>query len=52
MNKRYQEDQNASFVNQELLKTASAKKAGITFSLFLPSPQKFHWSADLPNLYT
>lgn len=52
MNKRYGEDQNAIFVNQELVETASVKKAGIAFSLLLPSRQKFHLPADLPKFFT
>lgn len=52
MNKGCREDQNATLVNQELLKTAAVKKAGITFPLLLPSPQKVLWSDDLPKPYT
>lgn len=52
VNERYLEDQNASFVNWELLETASMKKAGIMFSLLLSSPQKSHLPSDLPKPYT
>lgn len=50
MNKRYLEDQNTSFFSQELLETASVKKAGFMFSLLLSSPQSFMYLLTCLNL--